>query len=333
MNTKTTPKDFFLHIGATVALYSAVIAFIDLAFEIINKLLPDQLNNYWNASSIVWPISMLVVLVPVLYVIEWFIARDLSKMIEKKDIWVRKWRIYLTLFLTGATIAGDLITLINTYLNGEISARFVYKVIIVFVVCSTVFKYYLFSVHESARWTKLVKKTVPWFGILIVVAVIVGGFVIVGSPSQQRAIRFDEQRVQDLVNIQGQIIRYWQYSQTLPQTISDLNDPTSDFTVTVDPETGNAYEYLIKSNPLSIKGTSNEPSFELCATFSTDSNLASDSSTNVSGAIIQPTPAGNKYGLITTTLKQPDSWVHSAGHVCFERVIDPTLYPPINPLK
>ena len=54
MNTKTTPKDFFLHVGATVALYSAVIAFIDLAFEIVNKLLPDQLNNYWSASSIVW---------------------------------------------------------------------------------------------------------------------------------------------------------------------------------------------------------------------------------------------------------------------------------------
>ena len=151
-----------MHVGATVALYSAVIAFIDLAFEIVNKLLPDQLNNYWSASSIVWPISMLVVLVPVLYVIEWFIARDISKIIEKKDIWVRKWRIYLTLFLTGATIAVDLITLINTYLNGEISARFIYKVIIVFVVCSTVFKYYLFSVHESVRWTKLVKKTVPW---------------------------------------------------------------------------------------------------------------------------------------------------------------------------
>ena len=315
MNTKTTPKDFFLQVGATIALYASVIAFINLAFEIINRLLPDQLNTYFSASSIVWPISMLVVLVPVLYVIEWFIARDISNMVEKKDIWVRKWRIYLTLFLTGATIAGDVITLINTYLNGEISARFIYKVLIILVVCSTVFKYYLFSVHESARWTKLVKKTVPWFGILIVVAVIVGGFIIVGSPAQQRAIRFDEQRVQDLQNIQYQVINYWQKKSVLPQALVDLNDPLSNYTVPVDPETGNAYEYSIKA-VTSITSTSSSLAFELCAIFDAGSD-----STN-SGQIYNAP-------MIPAQLGQPNSWNHGSGQVCFTRTIDATLYPAV----
>lgn len=307
MNTKTTPKDFFLHVGATIALYASVIAFINLAFEIVNKLLPDQLNNYVSASSIVWPISMLVVLVPVLYVIEWFIARDISKMADKKDIWIRKWRIYLTLFLTGATIAGDVITLINTYLNGEISARFVYKVLIVFIVCSTVFKYYLFSVHESERWTKLVKKTVPWFGVLIVVAVIIGGFVIVGSPAEQRAIRFDEQRVQNLQSIQYQVINYWQKKSTLPAHLADLNDPISSYVVPVDPETGNAYGYSVK----------NANSFELCATFGASSDL--ENSGQIYNAPMIPALSG-----------QSDSWSHAVGQTCFTRTIDSALYPPIN---
>ncbi|MDE1967109.1 MAG: hypothetical protein KGI45_03505, partial [Patescibacteria group bacterium] len=64
---KASPKDFFLHLGATIALYAGAIALINLAFTILNKLFPDALNPYWNAGSVIWPISMLIVLVPVLY--------------------------------------------------------------------------------------------------------------------------------------------------------------------------------------------------------------------------------------------------------------------------
>ena len=66
-----------------------------------------------------------------LYLAEWFIVRDIAKVPEKADIWIRRWRIYLTLFLAVVLIGGDLIALINTYLNGEITARFIYKVIVI----------------------------------------------------------------------------------------------------------------------------------------------------------------------------------------------------------
>ncbi len=315
MNTKTTPKDFFLHVGATIALYASVIALINLAFEIMNRLLPDQLANYFSTNSIVWPISMLVVLVPVLYVIEYFIARDISKLMEKKDIWVRRWRIYLTLFLTGATIVGDLVTLINTYLNGEISGRFIFKVIIILIICSAVFKYYFFSINENMRWAKMVKKVVPWYGVVLVLIAVIGGFIIVGSPSQQRAIRFDEQRVSDLSNIQSQVVYYWQRKQVLPQELSDLNDTISNYSVPVDPETSAPYEYAVKG-VMGVKGAPSGLSFELCAAFSTDSSTTNNSST-ISRPIV---PAGG----------QLDSWSHPSGHTCFNRMIDKDLYPPIN---
>ena len=65
MNPKTTPRDFFLHLGATIALYAAATALINLSFSIIDYLQPDALANYFSASSIAWPISMLVVLAPI----------------------------------------------------------------------------------------------------------------------------------------------------------------------------------------------------------------------------------------------------------------------------
>jgi len=322
MNNKTTPKDFFVQIGATISLYVSVIALISLAFDVVNRLLPDQLNNYWSANSIIYPISMLVVLVPVIYVLEWLVARDISKFVEKKDTWIRKWRIYLTLFLTGATIAGDVVALINVYLNGEISSRFIWKVLIVFVVTSAVFKYYFFSINENMYWAKLVKKTVPTWGIILTLAAIVGGFIIVGSPAQQRAVRFDQQRVSDLTNIQWQIINYWQKKQVLPAALSDLNDPISNFSVPVDPDTSAAYEYSAKG----ITGAKT-PSFELCANFGTDSvDSSANGKMQVRSMPIDPAYVGKNIA------GQNDSWSHGIGRVCFERTIDTALYPSV-PVK
>jgi uncharacterized membrane protein len=115
MNTKTTPKDFFLHLGATVALYVAVGALINLWFTVINYYFPDALAGYFYGNAVAWPISMLIVLVPIFYVLEWLIARDAAKTPEKNDLWIRRWRMYLTLFLVVILIGGDLITLINTF--------------------------------------------------------------------------------------------------------------------------------------------------------------------------------------------------------------------------
>lgn len=294
MNPKTTPKDSFVQFGATVALYVAAGALINLAFSIIDYLNPDALAGYFSPNSIAWPISILVVLVPILYVLEWLVNRDTVKMPEKRDIWIRRWRIYLTLFLAVAFIGGDLIALINIYLNGEITGRFVWKVLAILLLAGCIGKYYFFSIMSEgsrgffSRHARMIRRGNAWFGIIMALVAIVGGFLIVGSPAKQRAIRFDQQRISDLTTIQYQVIDYWQAKQKLPATLTDLNDPISNFTVPTDPETKAPYEYV---------ATSSKPAFELCATF----DLAS----------------------------QNDSWTHTAGHACFDRTIDPQKYPPI----
>ena len=314
MHPKTTPKDFFLHLAATVVLYSAVIALLDLAFSIINYALPDALANYFVPSSTVWPMSMLIVLVPILYVVEWAINRDIAKVPEKKDIWVRRWRIYLTLFLTIARISGDLIALINTILNGEITARFIYKVLIILLVSSAVGKYYFFSIVDSKRWSAMVKRIVPWWGVVLVLAAIVSGFLIVGSPAKQRAARFDAQRVNDLTNIQWQIVNVWQQKGALPADLSGLTDSISGFTAPTDPATHAPYQYVRKT----------ATSFQLCATFalaSTDASGRGAYGGYYDGVGMSYPSSGGLIGA------DADSWAHAAGNACFDRTIDPTRYP------
>lgn len=314
MNTHTTPKDFFLHLSATVVLYTAAIALINLAMTVINYFLPDELAGYFYANSAAWPISMLIVLVPLLYVLEWLIKKDTLRMPEKLDIWIRKWRVFLTLFLAGAVIVGDIIALINTYLNGEITSRFVWKVLAVLVVTGVIFTYYIFERMDKSPRKRAWQRVMAWAGIVLVLAAIVGGFLAVGSPGTQRALRFDQRRVNDLSNLQWQIINHWQTKGSLPASLDDLDDSISGYKVPLDPETDAEYGYVRKANT----------TFELCATFSraTEDNRGRGEFGGGGGfGIARPS---------SIYFPVPDidnNWEHDKGNVCFERKIDPDKYP------
>lgn len=318
MNTQTTPKDFFLHLAATVALYAAVGSLINLSFSVINYFNPDTLAGYFYSGSVALPISMLIVLVPVLYLIEWFIARDIRETPKKKEMWIRRWRTYLTLFLAGILMIGDLITLLNVYLSGEISSRFVYKVIVIILVAGVVGKYYFFDLYEKYRYATSVKRFNTWFGIVLVLAAVVAGFIAVGSPAKQRDLRFDQQRISDLTNIQWQIINHWQNKSALPVALTDLNDPLSGLIVPNDPETKAAYGYIRTAST----------TFSVCATFGQPSQdikgRGAFGSSGYGGVAIDTAYPAYYPGI------EGEQWDHEAGNACFERTIDPARYP-VNP--
>lgn len=308
---KTTPKDFFLHLGATIALYIGAGALINLSFSIINYYFPDELAGYFYGNAMAWPISMLIVLVPILYVIEWLIKKDIRISPEKSELWVRRWRIYLTLFLTGIVLAGDLIALINTYLNGEISVRFIYKFLVILVVLGIIFAYYIL---EKVRPTSRTRQTLSYVGIALVLAAIIMGFVTVGSPNKQRSLRFDNQRISDLQNLQYQIVNNWQQKKKLPATLAELADPLYGTIVPTDPETKASYEYTVKT-PLS---------FELCATFDLAYvDTKGRGEFGYGGGISYP--ARDMY---YPYMPDGENWKHEAGRSCFTRTIDPEKFPP-----
>ncbi len=310
--TKTTPKDFFLHLGATIVLYTSIVSITNLFFSIINYAFPDVLASYFYNNSIAWPISMLIVLVPALYIMEWLIKRDIRVNIEKENLWIRRWRIYLTLFLTGATIIGDIIALINTYINGEIGERFVYKFLAILIISAIVFSYYFIEILQDKSKLNKTKRVLKYLGIIFTLISIIGGFIIVGSPFKQRSLRLDNQRVNDLSNIQWQIVNHWQMKGKLPEKLNDLKDSISGYTIPVDPVDKTEYIYNTKSTN----------SFELCADFALKSEDNKGKGASDLGSIgystrdIYPPYYGNQ-----------DSWIHESGKVCFQRDIDINKYP------
>jgi hypothetical protein len=315
---KTTAKDFFLWFGAMLAFYWSITASIFLIFDYINYLLPNTLNYYPTdpyQSGISYEMASIIVLLPLFVYLMRVINRDIVKDPSRKEIWVRRWAIILTLFVAGVAIAIDLITLLTTFLNGEeLTLAFLLKVLLVLILAAKVFLYFIADL--KGYWERHPARR-RWLMVAALVAaavVIVAGFFIVGTPQQARAARFDAQRVTDLQTIQSQVTTYYQAKQKLPITLADLNNSLSYCPLPVDPQTATSYIY--KAYQLS-DGDASGKTFHLCATFNAQSRIYGNSP-----AYTAPVPAGAQ-GMMA------DNWSHGAGQQCFNRTIDPSFYPPL----
>ncbi len=228
---RSTAKDVFAHLFAIVALYVSVFAFIAMCFAYVDVSFPDALSFYYTGSldTIRGSMASLMVMWPALMGISWMLHKDAKADPARRDVSVRKWLLYLTLFVTAISIVVDLITLVNYFLNGEISVRFILKVLIVLAASAAVFGYYLWDLRTESIAKSNVPQRVAIISSGIVVASIILGFVLVGTPAQQRKVRFDDQRVSDLTMIQNEVTNYYQSKNgKLPETLSDLSNSLSD---------------------------------------------------------------------------------------------------------
>lgn len=308
---KTTPKDVFLHLLMLVMLYIVVISLIMISFAYVDNWYPDPLNYYYGGTldSIRFGSSMLVVSFPILIILSWFIQRDLRKNPAKHELKFSKWLTYLTLFVSAITIVIDLIQLVQRFYSGDLTTPFAFKVLSVLVLTGAVFGYYVWDVQHEPHKSK-VPKIVAWLSSIVVVGMLVLGFFVAGSPTQQRSIRMDEQRIGDLQSFQYEIISYWQYKEELPASLDILRNDIKGFIPPVDPETKAPYEYAILE-PLK---------FKLCATFNQANPYRGEQSTS--------SATYYKEGYYNDPVNQ--IWDHDAGQKCFERTIDPELYPNLN---
>lgn len=308
---KTTQKDFFLWVATIVALYISAVSFLALLFEYIDVLFANPLTTYVDpfSSSIRLAIASLIIIFPLYIYLTRLLNEDIRKNPEKKEVGIRKWLIFLTLFGAGATIIIDLIVLINTFLGGQVlTTAFIFKVLAILVVIGGVFMYYLKDLKGVWEEKKQMSQTIGVVVVGAVLASVVGGFFIIGSPTTQRLTRIDQQKVQDLSNIQWQIVNFYQQKERLPKSLSELEDPIIGFIVPKDAQNaGDSYGYNLG------EGTS----FELCAVFNKEST---GYATN--NSIARPISVGG-YGL------ENENWMHGEGETCFERTIDPDKFPPL----
>jgi hypothetical protein len=311
MKPKVTAKDFFYWAGAMVAFYWSVIAFIFLFFSYVDYAFPNILGYRGNPyeGSMPYEMASIIVVLPMFILLMWLVRRDIAAEREKGNLWVRRWAIIFTLFIAGLTAVIDLVTLLTTFFRGEeLTTGFLLKVLVVLFVSAIVFMHFIADLW--GYWEKFPERNryVAYAVGLLALVSVFSGFFIVGTPWQARLARVDDQRVNDLQQIQSQVISYYQTTGKLPAALSDLQDSINGFVIPKDPVSRSGYEYHIM--------TTNQPSFELCADFKT-ANLNPDTS-YPSRPMAAPGYSGS------------DIWPHNATRTCFVRIINPDLYPRIS---
>ena len=142
------------------------------------------------------------------------------------------------------------------------------------------------------------------FVVIVVASATAAGLFFAGSPNLARNERFDNIRVGHLQQIESQIISYWQAKSALPKTLEDLKTiDLSGASAPHDPQTEAMYEYQ----------TTSANAFSLCANFTTVQNQ------------------NNHRGTYPDLYNQTQNWDHGTGRVCFDRHIDPDVYPTTGP--
>ena len=136
-------------------IYISAFSLGQLLFQFINQAFPDPAARAFAAESIRqairWPVASLIVAFPVFLGMARLITRDLSADPAKRGSKVRRWLTYVTLFVAASVLIGDVTTLVYHVLGGELTVRFLLKVLTVGSIAGTAFWYYLSDLQRDER--------------------------------------------------------------------------------------------------------------------------------------------------------------------------------------
>ncbi len=288
---KNTPKHFVIQLGALIALYVSITALTVLVFSIINLKFPDE-SYYWEGESARQAIrtcmAILIVFFPTYLTLTRISNQNRRKESNGDYTGITRWLVYFSLLVAGGIILGDLVTLINYFLNGEITTRFIYKVFALLLIVGSAFHYYILDVR--GYFNQRVDRSMQFAigAVVLVITSLTFGFQYIETPSEVREQRLDEQQVMDLQSAQSYIENYYLTYQKLPASLADAYGAIP---LPVAPEGRSSYVYT-------VTGTTN---YELCANFSAASAGIEDS---------YAMPIDANY-----------NWNHQAGEWCFDRLI------------
>ena len=145
-------KDAFLYLLSFGSLATWSIGLGSVAFTLIESWIPDPLapNSYYSGGDfqMAGALASVMVAFPIYLLVMRYIVREVEAHPEKRESPVRKWLTYLALLIAAGVVLGDLITFLTYFLRGELTARFVAKVVTVLVISGGIFWYYFGSLQK-----------------------------------------------------------------------------------------------------------------------------------------------------------------------------------------
>jgi hypothetical protein len=146
-------RDTFWYLLMFGTLYLSAFYLADLLFGFINKALPDEVrrDSTYIDSGIRWATAALIVAFPVFILCAVKLAKEIAADPARRSSSIRKWLTYVTLLVAAGVIVGDSIALVFNLLSGELTLRFVLKVIVVAAIACTAFGYFTWSLRADDK--------------------------------------------------------------------------------------------------------------------------------------------------------------------------------------
>jgi len=149
-----TAREAFLYLVMFNTLYYGAWNLGSLLFTFINRAFPDPLepnyiSYYWDEQR--WSTAAIIITFPVFFFMARYIGREIERNPLKRLSPARRWLTYMTLFMSSATLLGDTTTLIYNLLGGDLTIRFVLKVLVVAAIAGSGFAYYLLDLRQEER--------------------------------------------------------------------------------------------------------------------------------------------------------------------------------------
>lgn len=114
-----------------------------LGFQVIDSTLPGLADRYPpSPSALRWNMAALIPAVPLFLWLNRRVARDTAQDAGRRRSLVRRWFAAVTLLLASLALLGDLVAVIYALLNGELTARFLAKTLLIAMIGGLAFAWW-----------------------------------------------------------------------------------------------------------------------------------------------------------------------------------------------
>lgn len=148
-------REAFLYLVLFATLYVAAYHLGSLLFDLITRAWPDPADPPYVVSrlgsSMRWSTASVIIAFPVFLFVAHYLSKELARNPVKRLSAVRRWLTYLTLFVAAAVLVGDMIALVNNLLGGELTLRFMLKVLVAGTIAGAIFAYYLLDLRREEK--------------------------------------------------------------------------------------------------------------------------------------------------------------------------------------
>jgi hypothetical protein len=147
-------RDAFLYLLNFITLGFWVVALGELFTILIDRRFPDPATANYGPDllhQIAWQLATIIVAFPCFVIIVRLIAGEIARRPEAADSGIRAWLTYIALVVAAVSVLTDAIWVLDAFLTGALTIRFVLDSVVVIGLGSGVFTYYLATLRQPAQ--------------------------------------------------------------------------------------------------------------------------------------------------------------------------------------